>query len=381
MEIKNGLEDKFIIKNNKKLSFGYTTGSCAAAASKAAAYMLLSGKDIPYVEIMTPKGILLTLEIVEKDVTKDYAKCAVKKYSGDDPDVTDGILIYSTVTKNQDNCIRIDGGQGVGRVTKPGLDQPVGNAAINHVPRYMIDNEVREICENNNYHGGMDILISIPAGVELARRTFNPRLGITGGISVLGTSGIVEPMSETALLNSMKVEMRMLRANGCEYILITPGNYGVSYTKANLDVDMEKSMKCSNYIGETIDMAVELGMKGILFVSHIGKFVKMAGGIMNTHSRCADGRMEILSANAAVAGATIDNIKQIMQCVTTDEAIDILQKSNLTKATMDLMMDKIRFYLNHRANDTLEIEAIVFSNVYGELGRTKNADKLIKILR
>ena len=381
MSMLNGLEDKFVVKNNKKLLYGYTTGSCAAAASKAAAYMLITGRKVPYVELMTPKGIKLNLEILEQEITDYYAMCAVKKYSGDDPDITNGILIFSKVSRNDKNEIIIDGGIGVGRVTKPGLDQPVGNAAINHVPRNMIEKEVKDVCDENDYQGGLDIIISIPEGERLAKKTFNPRLGITGGISVLGTSGIVEPMSEAALIESMRIEMRMLAANGAEYLLISPGNYGVDFTRGTLKMNPKNSMKCSNYIGETIDMAVELGIKGILFVSHIGKFVKLAGGIMNTHSRCADSRMEILSSNAVLAGGTVEDVRKIMACVTTDEAIEYLNEKNLTAKTMELLCDKIHYYLNHRAFDEVKIGAIIFSNVYGQLGETEYAKELIKEIR
>ncbi|WP_330392010.1 cobalt-precorrin-5B (C(1))-methyltransferase CbiD [Acetitomaculum ruminis] len=373
------------MKNNKKLAFGYTTGSCAAAASKAAAIMLLSGKKVDYVELMTPKGILLNLEILQPVIVDEngesYAQCAVKKYSGDDPDVTDNVLVFSRVNKNPHQGVHIDGGKGVGRVTKPGLDQPVGNAAINRVPRQMISDEVTKVIEDMAYDGGMDVIISIPQGEELAEKTFNPRLGIVGGISVLGTSGIVEPMSEDALIASIKAEMSLHCAAGEKYLLITPGNYGTDYAVANFGFDEKDIIQSSNYIGDTIDMAVNLEVKGILFVSHIGKFVKLAAGIMNTHSRCSDARMEILVANALMAGADPDTLKRMMDCVTTDDALSILEEKKIMKEVMDIMMPKIKFYLEHRCRKSIEMGAIVFSNVYGELGRTTNADDLMDLIK
>ncbi len=379
--MKNGLEDKYIIKNNKKLYFGYTTGSCAAAATKAATIMLFTGKKVESIQLMTPKGIMLTLSVLEIQITKDYVKCAVKKFSGDDPDVTDGIMVYSKVSKNSENTFFIDGGVGVGRVTKKGLEQPVGNAAINRVPREMILNCVKEVIHDFEYFGGIDVEISIPEGVEIARKTFNPRLGIEGGISVLGTSGIVEPMSEAALIDSIRFEMKMRVAQGSEYLIITPGNYGSGFTLENFDVDEKFLVKCSNYIGEAIDIALELGVKGILFISHIGKFIKIAGGIMNTHSSFADSRMEIFMANAINAGADLEIAKEILKCGTTDEAISMIKDTEIYEATFENIIGKVKYYIDKRAQEEIDISLIVFSNEYGELGRTKNVDEILSRIK
>lgn len=376
----NGV-DKYIYKNQQKLKFGYTTGSCAAAAAKAAALIFLRKNiELNFIELMTPKGILLKLQVLNVEQGDDYVSCAIKKDSGDDPDVTNGMLIYAKVSKVDGDDIVIDGGIGVGRVTKEGLQCPVGSAAINKVPRRMIYDEVKEICEHNDYKGGLFVEISIPGGEEIAKRTFNPRLGIVGGISILGTSGIIEPMSESALIETIRVEMRQLIVNGEKYLVITPGNYGKDFLINNINIDIEKSLKCSNFVGETIDSAIEFGAKGILFIAHIGKFVKVAGGIMNTHSKNADSRMEIIAANAAVSGAQNSTLKEIMKCITTEEAIDILIKDDMKEKTMDLIMERIDFYLKNRSKDNLEIGAIVFSNKHGVLGQTKDADKLLEIL-
>lgn len=284
------------------MRFGYTTGTCAAAASKAAAQMLLSGEEIREIPFLTPKGILLNLEIGHIEKGEDHVSCAVRKDAGDDPDMTDGLEIFSLVRKTGEAKIVLDGGPGVGRVTKKGLEQPVGNAAINKIPRSMILKAVEDVCSEYDYEGGLEIIISVPGGEEAAKKTFNPRLGIQGGISILGTSGIVEPMSESALIKTIEVEMRQRVENGSRFLLVTPGNYGSAYLKEHMDLPLEEAMKCSNYVGETIDMAVSMGVEGILFVSHIGKFVKVAAGIMNTHSRCADARAEVLASNAMRAG-------------------------------------------------------------------------------
>lgn len=376
--MKNGLENYFIIKDNKKLRYGYTTGSCAAAAAGAAAAMLLSGQKIEHRDLLTPKGILLHLEIEDICISDTQVSCAVRKDGGDDPDATNGLLIYASVRKNDGPEILIDGGTGVGRITKKGLEQPVGAAAINRVPRSMIEQEVRQSAELYCYDGGFQVIISIPDGEEIARKTFNPRLGILGGLSVLGTSGIVVPMSEDALIASIQTEMKLRRANGGDYLLITPGNYGEAFLNTYPEVDVSCSVKCSNYVGETIDFAVNMGVKGILFVAHIGKFIKVSGGIMNTHSRCADSRAELMAAAAIRGGCDLETAEQILDTVTTDEALSILQKKHLLDKTMIEIVRRIHRYLQHRCQGAVATEAIIYSNEFGLLGQTDGAEEMLK---
>ena len=381
MTYKTGLEDCYVIKNNKKMRLGYTTGSCAAAAASGAAQILLGGKTITEVSLMTPKRILLHLKLEDITVKDNMVSCGVRKDAGDDPDTTDGILVVASVEKMsgpQPVRIQIDGGQGVGRVTKPGLACKPGEAAINPVPRSMIMRAVEEAADQYGYEGSLKVTISVPKGQETARRTFNPRLGIEGGISILGTSGIVEPMSEKALIRSIEVEMSQHVAQGEQYLLITPGNYGADYLREHMDLPFEKNIKCSNYVGETIDMAVNMGVKGILFVSHIGKFVKVAGGIMNTHSHSADSRMEILCANGIRAGADLACARDILECSTTDEALHVLEKDHILQETMKEITDRIQFYLDHRSYDQILLGAVLFSNEFGFLGQTPDAEELIR---
>ena len=346
---------------------------------------------------MTPKGICLNLELLDIRQEENSVSCAVRKDGGDDPDTTDGILVYALVekiltssvpdkmtretgTQGTRERILIDGGEGVGRVTKPGLKQPIGEAAINPVPRAMILKSVEEAADRFHYEGRLKITISVPEGKEIAKKTFNPRLGIVGGISILGTSGIVEPMSEKALVDSIRVEMSQRRAMGEEYLLVTPGNYGADYLKEHMELPFKKNMKCSNFIGETIDMAIDMEAKGILFVSHIGKFVKVAAGIMNTHSHCADGRMEVLCAGAVRAGGSLTCAKEILDCNTTDEALSVLKNHGILEETMKILMEKIQFYLDHRSYSQILLGAVVFSNEYGYLGQTAHAAELIQKL-
>ena len=377
---KTGLEDTYVTVNHKQLRCGYTTGSCAAGASKAAAWMLLTGVDAEEIALMTPKGILLHLAVEDIQRGEDEVTCAVRKDGGDDIDATDGILVYATVSRSGIPGVHIDGGRGVGRVTKPGLNQPVGNAAINSTPREMITASVQEICREQGYEGGMDVLISIPKGEEVAEKTFNPRLGIVGGISVLGTSGIVMPMSETALIDSLRAEMRMLRANGGEYLVITPGNYGETFSKEMGNLDLTFEMKCSNFVGETMDMAESLGVKGILFIAHIGKFVKVSGGIMNTHSHNADSRAELTAAAAVRAGAELPLVRRILETNTTEDALDILEEGGreLFDRTMQNICDRAVFYLKARCRGAVETELVLFSSVKGKLAQSAGADGMMR---
>ncbi len=375
--------EQYIYKNHKKLKYGYTTGSCAAAAARAAAFMLLSGKELSHVDLMTPKQIPLHLEVLDIVKGQKAVSCGIRKDGGDDPDVTNGVLVYAEVSciegaaADDIGRVRIDGGPGVGRITKPGLEQPVGAAAINRVPRQMICENVLEVCTQFGYTGALQVTISIPEGEALAEKTFNPRLGIVGGISVLGTSGIVEPMSEQALIDTIRVEIRQKLANGGKCLLIVPGNYGMDFLEEyGHGLCLEDAVKCSNFVGEALDAAAEFGAEGALLVGPIGKVVKLAGGIMNTHSHNADARMELLTVHAALLGAPVSLLSRMMDSVTTDDALKYLQEAGLMEPVMERLMERMEFYVNQRAQGCLELGIITFSKVYGILGQTKKAPEL-----
>ena len=389
-----GRKEYEIGRTRSGLRLGFTTGSCAAAAAKAGAQMLLSGDEVRQVRLVTPKGIELYLDVEEIRRGPGSVRCGVRKYSGDDPDVTDGLLICAEVKKEepeapllaltgseQEDRIRISGGEGVGRVTRPGLEQPVGEAAVNKIPRQMIREAVREICEKYGYSGGVHVTLTIPGGERVAEKTFNPRLGILGGLSILGTTGIVEPMSEKALTDTICLEMRVLKENGHDCCIVTPGNYGSDFLKEKMGMDLSLAVKCSNYIGEAIDDAAMLDMKGILLVGHVGKLVKLAAGVMNTHSRQADCRMEVLAAHAAMAGADRDTVTRIMGCINTTEAIRILKERELLVPVMGTVTERIREALRRRAGENLSVGAVMFSTEDGILGKTEEADVLLEQIR
>lgn len=368
------------------MRYGFTTGSCAAAAAKAAAYMLLTGKKKTTITIETPKGISYTAEIVDIDCKENEVSCGVEKDGGDDPDITTGALIYAKVSYGSENSVRevpqifIDGGKGVGRVTKPGLDQPVGNAAINHVPREMIEREVLQVCALADYKGDLKVEVSVPQGEALAEKTFNPRLGIVGGISILGTSGIVEPMSNQAILDTIRVELNQRKASGYDYVAVSPGNYGLDFMKKTYGYDLDRSVKCSNFIGDTIDMAVEAGFRKMLLTGHIGKLIKVAGGIMNTHSKEGDCRIELLAAFAIRCGVDNKKVCQLLECVTSEDAVRILEEAGKKQEVMELAMERITYYLNKRVNGQMQIDCIMYANEFGELAKSKEAVEWFSLL-
>ncbi len=368
------------------MRYGFTTGSCAAAASKAAVYMLLTGKEKTTISIETPKGIPFTTPLVDIRRGETAVSCAVIKDGGDDPDVTTGAHIVSTVRllpARNAPYVTIEGGAGVGRVTKPGLDQMPGNAAINHVPREMITREVLEVCTLCDYHGGIAVEISVPEGEIIAQKTFNPRLGIVGGISILGTSGIVEPMSSQALLDTIRVELNQKKALGYTIAAVSPGNYGLDFMKETYGFDLDTSVKCSNFIGDTIDMAAETGFDKMLLTGHIGKLIKVSGGMMNTHSKEGDCRMELLAAAAITAGCSLEGVRKILDAVTTEEGIRILQAegNDILQKTMSLVVEKVMFYVNRRGNGKIQIEVMMYANDFGLLGCSAGAELYLKVLK
>ena len=370
---------------------GFTTGSCASAAARGAVHMLLTGEIAEKMTIMTPAGIEYEAPLLDINVTEDQAWCAVKKISGDDPDVTAGMLIYAKASYEdfEDGCggadsekvtaydekVVICAGFGIGRVTKPGLSVAVGRPAINPVPLKMIRNEVLEECDINGYDGRIFVQIYAPEGKERAKKTFNERLGIEGGISIIGTSGIVEPMSLSAIKETIRLELNQKCKLGFRQVALTFGNYGRDYMKERYGYDLDISVKISNFVGDALDMAMDMGFDHVLLTGHIGKMVKLAGGIMNTHSSYADCRMELLAGAAMFAGGDRDRIAGILDCVSTDAALDILSREGILDETMAVLGEWIGKHLEKKVNGRMKIDHIVYSNERGELIKSKGADE------
>ena len=378
--------EALVYKDKKMLRRGYTTGTCAALAAQGAVSFLVSGIWPETAELMTPAGQMVRVPLMEKKAGNGAVSCAVKKDAGDDPDVTDGLLIFARARFLPEDTgkarVIIDGGEGVGRVTKAGLDQPVGAAAINSVPRRMIEAAVAEVLEEAGADRPVEILIFVPGGEKAAEKTFNPVLGITGGISILGTSGIVEPMSEEALIETIRAHMQVLRSEGRRFAAAVPGNMGERFLWSYLEregIGKIPAVVCSNFVGRTLDIAGELGFSGLLLAGHLGKLVKMGCGIMNTHSKEGDGRMETLVACALRAGAGTGTLKRIQEANTTEQALEELKAAGILKETMGALLERMDWYMRRRVPETLETGILVFDAAGTLLGATENARDLLAL--
>lgn len=366
--------ERYTFKNGKKLRMGYTTGACAAGAAKCAAIMLISG-DIPeFVTIDTPAGISLELKISDSVLTKNYAECSIIKDAGDDPDITDGIKIFARVEFIDEDIVEITGGAGIGVVTKKGLLVQPDCYAINPGPMNMIRSEV----ENVRIMGkGLRITVSAPEGVLLAEKTFNPKLGIRDGISILGTTGIVEPLSSDAVRESLALELSMMKESGIDSVVFVPGRYGKDFAMSSCRIPEEMIISIGNHAGYMLEQGEFYGMKNILLIGHTGKLVKLAGGNFDMHSRVSDSRFEIIAANYILLGGTPETAVKIMNCVTTEEALEYIDIENFYNHICGKIRDRCLSYLRGRIN----IEVITFSMERGLLASTPGADELMKSIR
>ena len=365
------MRNDFVIHDGKKLRLGYTTGTCAAIAAGAAAEKLLCGEAPQLYKITTPSGREITAEVILTD-----GGCAVKKDGGDDADATDGALICARVIKTAEG-FSVTGGEGIGRVTKAGLDQPVGEWAINSVPRKMILEQLQRASEKFAFKGGLSAEIFVPKGEKIALKTYNPRMGIVGGISILGTSGIVEPMSTAALVETIRIEARSLRAEGRTALPLTLGNFGERFVNDKLPFSSEDCVTCSNYIGEALDIVAEQGFSKVLIIGHLGKLVKLGAGIMNTHSSNADGRMDVLITCGVLAGLPSEVLAPLAECATVDAALDLIPEEK-RGAVLDILIHRAEDYLKARVRGNFEVGAVMFSDKHRIILKTSNADSIIE---
>lgn len=372
--------EEYIRHGQERLRCGYTTGSCATLGAKACGEMLLSKSLRTHARICTPKGIWVEVSLDNITLQDNYAGCSVEKDGGDDVDVTHGANIFVEVCLLSEPVIQITGGVGIGKVTKTGLNQPVGEYAINSVPRQMISNELHKLKEAYSYTGGFLVTISIPNGEALAKHTFNASLGIIGGLSILGTTGIVEPKSAKALLSSIEAELKMHKAQGVKQLILTPGNYGTAFLREWSSPLLESipQVQISNFLGDSLDLVALHGFEQVLLVGHIGKMVKVAGGIMQTHSLYADGRMEILSAYASLCGGSPQLIAQLMASVSTDACLDLLEDADLLSPVMEHIHLASEKHLQRRAKDHFTIGMLMFSQVRGQLGISPQGLAILK---
>lgn len=325
--------------HGKALRKGYTTGSCATAAAKVAALMVLRQHLIHQVSIVTPSGVTLCLNVESPHIAGQQALAAIRKDGGDDIDATHGMLIFARVTLDDSGEIRLRGGEGVGTVTRKGIGLPIGSAAINRTPRQTIEAAVR------------------------AQQTYNARLGIVGGISIIGTTGIVTPMSEESWKRSLALELEMKRAAGLTRVVLVPGNHGERFACAHLGIDAEAVVTMSNFVGYMIEEAVRLGFQQIVLVGHPGKLIKVAAGIFHTHSHIADARMETLVAHLALLGAPSALLKAVSECDTTEAALEPIAAYGF-QAIYDHLAARICQRVHERLRFTrqpLICDAILFS--------------------
>ncbi|HBF7093355.1 TPA: cobalt-precorrin-5B (C(1))-methyltransferase [Clostridioides difficile] len=405
--------EEYVYIDGKKYRRGYTTGSCATGASKAAVYMLITKNRINTINIDTPKGIPLLLKVDNINISDTFVECSIKKDGGDDIDATHTMDIYARaeiVAKNDKNkgyltlkdidslstnseCkselykfIRVYGGTGIGVVTKKGLSVDVGKPAINPTPLKMINHEIRKLIGDNfeSILGNdkvLKITIFAPQGETVAKKTFNPRLGIVGGISIIGTTGIVEPMSDEGWKKSLSIELQMKKEQGLDKIILVPGNHGEQFIREKLNLDIKYVVRVSNFIGYMIKEAQRMGYKKILMAGHIGKFIKVSAGIFNTHSKVADARSEILVANLALMGARYEFLNKINQCVTTEEAVELINNSEYREVYNILSnkcKERVKQYLNEDSDD-IDVEVIIFSMDKSLLGKSDNTDDLVEV--
>ena len=369
--------EHYIRSGQKRLRCGYTTGTCAALAAGGAASLLLLGEAPERLSLVTPKGLAVEAAPEGLRYEGDAAVCGVRKDGGDDADATHGLVVVARVEKSPGPGVRIHGGEGVGRVTKPGLDQPVGAAAINRVPRQMVEAQALAVCAKAGYAGGLEVTLSIPGGREAAQKTFNPALGVEGGLSILGTSGIVEPMSQQALVDTIALELNQAAALGARDLILTPGNYGEEFLRQH-PLGGAPVVKVSNFIGDALDLAAGHPFRQVLLVGHIGKLVKLAGGVMNTHSRYADCRAELFCAHAACCGAPRQVCLELLQAATADRCIEILDGAGLREPVLRRLLEAIQLHLDRRVQGKYRVGAVLFSNTYGLLGQTEPGREIIQ---
>lgn len=354
---------------------GVTTGASAAAAARAAALLLFLGEQHSEVNILNPQGISIIVPLKNVAYIEGGARGVVVKDGGDDPDVTNGLDIIADVRLTVDGlCIK--GGVGVGTVTMPGLPVPVGEPAINPVPLAMIREAVSDLVPPGH---GLEITISVPGGEQAAKRTLNQRLGITGGISILGTTGIVRPMSEEALKDSLVPFVKKASAMGFRRVVLTPGGMGLRQAVDIYGFKPDSVIEMSNYVGFMLEKCADEGMESVILWGHIGKVGKVAGGIFNTHSRVADGRREILASYAALCGAKKELIAEILNINTLEGALNHIEESGLNEV-FDIIAERASLRAAQHVWEKMRVGTVLTARDGRILGIDRNAGDLGRLM-
>ena len=369
--------DEFNIKNGHTQRYGFTTGTTATAAAIGATYMYLNDKR-DMVDVELPAGITLTIPLEFVKEEKNLFTCGVKKNAGDDPDVTDGILISTKlefIKKENGLEFNFFAGEGVGVFTKDGLALPKGEAAINPVPRQMMIDNLSVILKEHGFSGIVNITVTVENGADIAKKTFNERLGIIGGISILGTSGLVLPMSKTALLQTIEADIKFRLKNSKERrVYLAPGNIGAKFLENNFNINSTTVAIISNFIGESIDYAISNDAKEIVLCGDLGKLIKLSGGIMNTHSNDSDSRLELLASSILKLcikesiQLPIQIISNLFEQKTTTGAVNIIKENNFDNC-FDILADQMLYYAYNRA---FKAEIFYHKNRYANIEEFKN---------
>jgi cobalt-precorrin-5B (C1)-methyltransferase len=354
-----------ILEKRRKgqLRTGYTTGTSASAATKAALLTLISSQIFNTIDVFLPKGKIATLQIAWTKTNQDNQSvtCAVIKDGGDDPDVTHGAEICSTVSlTNNKGLIEIDGGIGVGRVTRPGLGLEIGSAAINPVPKKMIEYTVFNSAKSLLSQNGFKVIISVPKGGELAKKTDNPRLGIVGGISILGTTGIVFPYSTASFAASIRQSLDVAISIGTDIVVLTTGGRSEDFIKKVYDYLPDYAfIQMGDFSGYTIKQCTNRSIKKIIIAGFIGKLTKMAMGIKQTHVRGSHISIDFMANLAAKCVDSKDIINEIRKANTARHVSEIINQYNI-KNFFSLICKHVYEEMYKHSNNSIEIVVIMF---------------------
>lgn len=353
----------------RKLRTGFTTGTCATAGSKAAILAIINQKKIDSVEVILPKKKNLEIKISSCQFNLKNARCSVIKDAGDDPDVTHGAEIWTELSLTEKpNQIEIDGGEGVGRVTKPGLGLEIGSAAINPIPKRMITENIRDVAEDLLKKNGIRIIISVPKGKELALKTDNPRLGITGGISILGTSGIVIPYSTASFAASIRQSLDVTVAMGNDIVVLTTGGRSEDYSKNIINLPDHCFVQMGDFSWYTIRQCAKKMIKKAYVAGFIGKLTKMAMGIKQTHVKGSKVDMRFLAKLAQKCNADKETVDEIKKANTARQVLETIMIKNLA-GFFDMICFEVHKHMRKYSENKLEIDVIMFDFDGNIIGR------------
>jgi cobalt-precorrin-5B (C1)-methyltransferase len=359
-------------KPQGKLRTGFTTGTSATAASMAAILSIIDQKKIEFVDVLLPKKDKIKICINSCEFDKNKARCSVIKDGGDDPDVTHGAeIVIDLELTSKPNSIEIDGGEGVGRVTKPGIGLDIGQAAINPTPRKMITENLMRVGKKILEKNGMNVVISVPKGKELGPKTDNPRIGIVDGISILGTSGIVVPYSTASFAAAIRQQIDVVVSMGDDTVVLTTGGRSEDYARKTLELPEHSFIQMGDFAGYTISQCAKKNVKKAYVGGFIGKFAKMATGVKQTHVKGSKVNMEFLSELAKKCNANDNVIKKIKNANTARNVQEIVLENNIEGFFANLCSEVYKQMKIHSENK-IPIEIILFDFDGGILGRHPN---------